>query len=139
VDIDDVADRLAAIAEELGDLAFDRLREATSGARRTGTPDPAVVAEEKRLTRARRAVEKAVVLLRRHAPALARPYKMWLYPLPAALALAGWIFVFVTKDRKPLVVGLGTLAAGALLFVLWSWSTRKWPFGTSALPELPSA
>jgi hypothetical protein len=68
VDVDDVADRLAAIAEELGDLAFDRLREATSGARRTGTPDPAVVAEEKRLTRARRAVEKAVVVLRR-APA----------------------------------------------------------------------
>ena len=68
MDVDDVADRLAAIAEELGDLAFDRLREATSGARRTGTPDPAVVAEEKRLTRARRAVEKAVVVLRR-APA----------------------------------------------------------------------
>ena len=36
-----------------------------AGARRTGTPDPAVVAEEKRLTRARRAVEKAVVVLRR--------------------------------------------------------------------------
>ena len=64
MDVDDVADRLAAIAEELGDLAFDRLREATSGARRTGAPDPAVVAEEKRLTRARRAVEKAAVLLR---------------------------------------------------------------------------
>jgi hypothetical protein len=65
VDTEDVADRLAAIAEELGDLAFDRLREATSGARRTGTPDPALVAEEKRLTRARRAVDKAVVVLRR--------------------------------------------------------------------------
>ncbi len=60
-----MADRLEAIAEELGDLAFDRLREATSAARRSGMPDPAVVAEEKRLTRARRAVEKAVVVLRR--------------------------------------------------------------------------
>lgn len=65
MDLEDVADRLAAIAEELGDLAFDRLREATSGARRNGTPDPAVIAEEKRLTRARRAVDKAVVVLRR--------------------------------------------------------------------------
>ena len=26
MDLEDVADRLAAIAEELGDLAFDRLR-----------------------------------------------------------------------------------------------------------------
>jgi len=73
VDLDDVADRLQAIAEELGDLAFDRLREATSGARRTGTPDPSVVAEEKRLTRARRAVEKAVVVLRRAPASTAEP------------------------------------------------------------------
>jgi hypothetical protein len=65
VDLDDVADRLDAISEELGDLAFDRLREATGAARRTGSPDPAVVAEEKRLTRARRAVDKAVLILRR--------------------------------------------------------------------------
>jgi len=73
VDLEDVADRLAAIAEELGDLAFDRLREATGAARRTGTPDPAVIAEEKRLTRARRAVEKAVVLLRRAPASTAEP------------------------------------------------------------------
>ena len=29
--VDDLADRLDAIAEELGDLAFDRLREASAG------------------------------------------------------------------------------------------------------------
>jgi hypothetical protein len=73
VDLDDVADRLDAIAQELGDLAFDRLREATSEARRTGSPDPAVVAEEKRLTRARRSVEKAVVVLRRTPASAGEP------------------------------------------------------------------
>jgi len=65
VDLEDVADRLEAIAEELGDLAFDRLCEASSMAGRGATPDPALVAEERRLTRARRAVQKAVVTLRR--------------------------------------------------------------------------
>jgi hypothetical protein len=64
-DLDELADRLHAVAEELGDVAFDRLREATSGARRTGAPDPVLVAEEKRLTRARRAVEKAELILRK--------------------------------------------------------------------------
>jgi hypothetical protein len=64
MDVEDVADRLEGIAEELGDLALDRLREATSMARRGDPPDPAVVAEERRLTRARRSVQKAVVLLR---------------------------------------------------------------------------
>jgi hypothetical protein len=67
MDVEDVADRLDAIAEELGDLAIDRLREATGMARRGDTPDPSVVAEERRLTRARRSVQKAVVLLRASA------------------------------------------------------------------------
>jgi hypothetical protein len=61
---EDLADRLAAVAEELADLAIDRLRRAADEARSTGGPDPALVAEEKRLTRARRAVDKAVALLR---------------------------------------------------------------------------
>jgi hypothetical protein len=63
-DTADLADRLEAIAEELGDMAFDRLRTATVAAGQGTPPDPAVIAEERRLTRARRAVEKAMVLLR---------------------------------------------------------------------------
>ncbi|HZU78524.1 MAG TPA: hypothetical protein VE991_01300 [Acidimicrobiales bacterium] len=60
----DIAERLAGIAEELGDLALDRLREAAAASDGSGDPDPALVAEERRLTRARRAVEKAAALLR---------------------------------------------------------------------------
>ena len=61
--VEDLADRLAQLSEELGDLAFDRLRQASSSAGR-GEAAPGLVAEEKRLTRARRAVDKAVILLR---------------------------------------------------------------------------
>jgi hypothetical protein len=63
VSVEDVAERLAQLSEELGDLAFDRLREASSSVGQ-GVVQPALVAEEKRLTRARRAVDKAVILLR---------------------------------------------------------------------------
>jgi hypothetical protein len=62
-DPDDIAERLSAIGEELADLALDRLREAADGLRSGGSPDPALVSEEKRITRARRSVEKAVQLL----------------------------------------------------------------------------
>ncbi len=65
---EELADRLAALSEELADLAIDRLRRAADEARAQGSPDPVLVAEEKRLTRARRAVDKAVALLR-SAPA----------------------------------------------------------------------
>lgn len=61
--VEDLAERLAQLSEELGDLAFDRLREPSSSVGR-GVSQPALVAEEKRLTRARRAIDKAVILLR---------------------------------------------------------------------------
>jgi hypothetical protein len=53
-----LADRLDAIGEELSDLVLDHLRAALE---RGATARPA---EEKRLTQARRAVEKASHLLR---------------------------------------------------------------------------
>ena len=59
----DIAERLAGISEELADLALDRLREASDAVRAGGEPDPALTAEEKRITRARRSVEKATILL----------------------------------------------------------------------------
>ena len=56
---EDIAARLEGIADELADLALDRLQEAAAG----GGDRDRLVAEERRLTRARRAVEKAVALL----------------------------------------------------------------------------
>jgi hypothetical protein len=56
-EFDDIRIRLAGIAEELADLAIVRLRESIDAG---GTEYPV---DEKRLTRARRAVEKAVHLL----------------------------------------------------------------------------
>ena len=59
-----MARRLSALAEELADLEYDRLRDAVAAARENGEPDPDLVAEVKRLTRARTSVEKAATLLR---------------------------------------------------------------------------
>lgn len=75
----------------------------------------------------------AVMLLRKRAPTLERPYRIWLYPVPALLALVGWIFVFVTNDPKPLLVGLGTLGLGVVVFLVWSRCTRRWPFAAVRL------
>ena len=56
-EFDDIRSRLEGIAEELADLAIVRLRESIDAG---GHELPI---DEKRLTRARRAVEKAVNLL----------------------------------------------------------------------------
>ena len=55
---DDIAEKLAAIEEELRDLAYERLSEAAQ------SPDSeegeAAAAEEKRLLQARRAIARAI-------------------------------------------------------------------------------
>jgi amino acid transporter len=70
-----------------------------------------------------------LMVLRKRAPDMPRPYKMWLYPVPALLAVLGWIFVFATTEFRVIVFGLGVLALGGVAFVLWSWNTKRWPFG----------
>ena len=70
-----------------------------------------------------------LMLLRRRAPDMPRPYRMWLYPLPALVAVLGWIFVFATTQLEVIVFGVGVLALGCLAFLLWSWRTDRWPFG----------
>jgi len=71
----------------------------------------------------------AVVLLRRHRPDLPRPYRIWLYPLPLATALVGWVFLFATTQPPILLLGFVALAGGVAGFALWSWRGRTWPFG----------
>jgi amino acid transporter len=70
-----------------------------------------------------------LILLRRHAPDMARPFRMWLYPLPALVALLGWIFLFATTQIQVILFGVGVLAVGCLAFLVWSWRTNRWPFG----------
>lgn len=55
--MEEVCDQLEAIAERLADAAMDRLRLALDG-------EDGAAADERRMTRARRAVEKAAAILR---------------------------------------------------------------------------
>lgn len=64
---DDLADRLETIAEELAERAIDVLREAIGEQRSLGAGRGARPEEERRLTQARRAVEKAIAVLRQGA------------------------------------------------------------------------
>jgi len=73
----------------------------------------------------------AVTLLRRRAPDMPRPYRMWLYPLPSLIALLGWIFIFATTPKPVIAFGLGALVLGVLCFLVWSWKGRTWPFAVS--------
>jgi amino acid transporter len=70
----------------------------------------------------------AVILLRRTQPDLERPFRMWFYPLPALVALLGWLFLFSTTDPKQLAYAVGVLIAGLACFFAWAKQTKRWPF-----------
>jgi amino acid transporter len=76
----------------------------------------------------------AVMLLRSKRPDLPKPFRMWLYPVPLFVALAGWIFLLVTSGWLIVGFGLGTLVLGIVCFLIWSWRVRRWPF--PAQPEV---
>ncbi|MBO0859424.1 MAG: amino acid permease [Chloracidobacterium sp.] len=78
----------------------------------------------------------SVALLRKNAPNRERPYRIWLYPLPSLIALTGWMFIYLTLDRKIILFSMVALAAGVISFLTWSRSASKWPFAApSPIPN----
>jgi amino acid transporter len=73
-----------------------------------------------------------LMVLRRTQPLRERPFRMWLYPLPCLLALAGWLYLYAAAGGLFIALALATLAVGAVVFVAWSWWTNRWPFGAAA-------
>jgi amino acid transporter len=70
----------------------------------------------------------AIPLLRKKFPDSARPFKMWLYPLPAVIAFFGWAFVFTTSGWGYVGVGILTLAVGIVVFLIRAKLSATWPF-----------
>jgi amino acid transporter len=70
----------------------------------------------------------AVILLRRRAPELQRPFRMWLFPVPALVALAGWVFLFSTSGVKTMLYAAGVVALGGVCFLVRARMANQWPF-----------
>lgn len=67
----------------------------------------------------------AVVYVRRHRPDITLPFRMWCYPVPAVLALAGWIFLLATSKPQVLLAALAVLVSGLAAFAVWSLARRS--------------
>jgi fructoselysine transporter len=69
-----------------------------------------------------------LLLLHRRWQADRWPFRMWLYPVPALLAIAGWIAIFISTGRKPMLASLAAMAAGILVYLGRARLLRQWPF-----------
>ncbi|OLC83404.1 MAG: hypothetical protein AUH72_04440 [Acidobacteria bacterium 13_1_40CM_4_65_8] len=62
----------------------------------------------------------AVILLRRYRPDVPQPFVMWLYPVPALVALGLWIYVFVSAPVSGMLFAVGVVAAGVAAYFLFA-------------------
>jgi amino acid transporter len=69
-------------------------------------------------------VALAVVRARR----IRAPYRMWLYPAPALVALAGWLYIFWSAGGAAIVFGFVSVGAGVAVYLVRAASKREWPF-----------
>ncbi len=78
-----------------------------------------------------------VMVLRHRQPNMPRPFRMWLYPLPALLAIAGFTFVLVERQNflREIRYAVVILVMGLAIYLARSWRRREWPFAAAAVVE----
>jgi basic amino acid/polyamine antiporter, APA family len=71
-----------------------------------------------------------VIILRIRRPDLPRPFRMWLYPFPALIAAASFLFILISRKnflREVRYAGV-ILVAGTLIYLFRAWRHGEWPF-----------
>ena len=68
-----------------------------------------------------------VILLRRYRQDVPQPFRMWLYPIPAIVALILWAYVFVSAPASGMLFALGFVAAGVIAYFIFSAVSARRP------------
>lgn len=71
-----------------------------------------------------------VVYYRIKHPHVSRPFKMWLYPLPAIIAFVGFIYVLFSRQnfQKEIKYAIVLLIVGSILYFIRAFRKKEWPF-----------
>jgi amino acid transporter len=71
-----------------------------------------------------------IIVLRVRRPEMPRPFRMWLYPLPAILAILGFAYIVVKRPNslKEIRYAAVILIVGLIIYMVRSWLNRDWPF-----------
>ena len=71
-----------------------------------------------------------VIVLRIRRPDLSRPFRMWLYPLPAILAFLGFAYMVIMRHDalKQVRYAAVILIAGLIIYAVRAFHNREWPF-----------
>lgn len=78
-----------------------------------------------------------VIVLRVRRPDLPRPFRMWLYPLPALVALGGFIYVLVSRKNflKEVRYAAVLVVVGLVIYFIRARMRGEWPFGRAEVAQ----
>ena len=82
-----------------------------------------------------------LIVLRLRRRDLARPFRMWLYPLPALLACAGFLFILFKRDnwQKEIRYAIVILLTGVIIYMIRAWKHSEWPFAAAGASSLTNS
>ncbi len=69
-----------------------------------------------------------VMVIRKTKPKGFLPFKMWLYPVPALVAILMWIGLFFSTGMYFALGGLIVMSLGAVVFFIRAKYEKEWPF-----------
>ena len=73
-------------------------------------------------------VAQAIAVLLLHRAGARFPFRMWLYPLPALLAIGLWVWLFLATGLGFILIGLGVLALGVVVYLVRARLLGEFPF-----------
>lgn len=82
-----------------------------------------------------------LLLLRARRPDFPRPFRMYLYPVPAVLAMAGFLYILFMRPgfMKEIRYALVIIFVGLILYMIRSWRRHEWPFSGHPAHEIAGA
>ena len=72
-----------------------------------------------------------LLILRHRVGADTMPWRMWLYPVPALLAIIAWLWIFSAAAPQKQIVGVVAPVVGILIFLVLARGRHRWPFTLS--------
>lgn len=76
-----------------------------------------------------------LLILRKTKPEMPRPFKMWLYPIPAVVALIGFLYVLFMREGflKQVEYAAVLIAVGLIIYLGRSYKRKEFPFDSQVV------
>jgi APA family basic amino acid/polyamine antiporter len=78
-----------------------------------------------------------LLILRATRPEMPRPFKMWLYPVPALIAVAGFLYVLFMRPnfQKEIKYALVLIVLGLIIYFVRAYKRKEFPFEEKIVAE----